>query len=108
MAANEHRLGVPPAAARQLYRLLRGAGVLSLSGFVAFAASTYRAGQSEAHRDARVTAVEQKITTIELQIVPRSEHEAHWRAMEDSQKDLKSDLREVRETQRQILLKLTK
>jgi hypothetical protein len=96
------------ATAPRLPAVLRAVGLLSLSGVVAFSTSVYHAGSAEAVRDSRITAVEQKVTTLDENVVPRREHEAHWKAIEESQKSIQTDVREMRETEKQILLKLTK
>lgn len=110
MAANETELmtgqrGALMSGALSLFKLV---ATLAASAFIAYGAAQYRAGEAEARTDARITAAERKVQTLDENIVPRIEHEQHWKAMEDAQKELKTDLREVRETQKQILLKLSR
>jgi hypothetical protein len=96
--------GFLPVAGRALSFIAK----LIFAGVMAYGVAQYRAGESEAQTDARIVAVEQKVTTIDSQIVPRREHEAHWKAIEEAQRVTQTDVREIRDTERQILLKLTK
>jgi hypothetical protein len=110
MAAQETDLiaGARGALAGHVASLLKLVATLAASAFIAYGAAQYRAGESETRTDLRIGAVEQKAQALAVNVVPRVEHEAHWKAMEDAQRELKSDLREVRETNKQILLKLSR
>lgn len=89
-------------------RALSFVAKLLFAGVMAYGVAQYRAGASEARSEARFVAVEQKVTTLDSQIVPRREHEAHWASIENSQNQIGAQLRDVQTTQTQILLKLTK
>ncbi len=82
--------------------LLRHLVTLIVGAFVAYGASQYSAAQ----REARLKTAEGKIEVLERNIVPRSEQDARWKAIEGSLKQIQTDVREGRNTQTEILLKL--
>ena len=58
--------------------------------------------------DRRVAILESKVVRIETDIVPRSEHNAHWDALARTMDDLRQDVKEVRRTQTEIVQKVGK
>jgi hypothetical protein len=102
-----------PAGARAFVARHAGAvasfaAKLVVAGLIAYGTAQYRAGAAEATTSARIGAVEEKVETLNTNIVPRREHEAHWQAIESSQARTERDVREMRETEKQILLQLKK
>ena len=58
--------------------------------------------------NSRVTVVEGKVSRLELDIVPRSEHNAHWDALRDTMNDVKAGMVEVRKRVDDIAVKVNK
>ena len=58
--------------------------------------------------DRRVAIIESKVVRIETDIVPRSEHNAHWDALARTMDDLRQDVKDVRRTQNEIVQKVGK
>jgi hypothetical protein len=97
-------VGARGFVARHVGAVVKFAVSLLCGAVVAYGAAQYQ----QATRDARITHNENRIDSIEREIVPRKEHEAHWEAMERSEGAIQTQLRDVQRTQTEILLRLTK
>src|SRR4051812_11439175 len=98
---------MPPRNKTRLVELAKWALPILLSAFVAYSTAQFRAGAQEASTTLKIDSLEQKFNALDRSVVPRAEHEAHWKAVEDLLHEQQQDLREVRATQKEILLRLS-
>jgi uncharacterized membrane-anchored protein len=94
----------PARLVPHVFTALRFLLTLALSAFVAYGAAQYRAGAAEQ----RAAQLAERVQTLEAQTVPRAETQARFDALDKSLAEIKQDVREGRETQKQILFRLSK
>jgi hypothetical protein len=80
---------------------------LLLSALVSYGTAQFRSGSAEAATTLKITNLETRYSALDQNVVPRKETEAHWVALEDFQRSILTDLRELRASQEKILLRLT-
>jgi hypothetical protein len=91
-----------------LVGLLKWAAPLICSAIVAYSTAQFRAGAQESATQLKISSLEQRFTALDSNVVPRKEDETHWQAIEELLKSQQTDLRELRSTQKEILLRLPK
>lgn len=71
-------------------------GKLIVAMFVGAASAGAAVYTANAEQGKRIAVIEEKIKKVEADVVPRSEHNAHWDAISDQLKEIKTDVREIR------------
>lgn len=89
-------------------QLVQWLAPLLASALVAYGTAQFRAGAQESSTGLKIQNLEGRFSQLSDSMVPRKEHEAHWQEIKDLLNSQQTDLRELRTTQKEILLRLTK
>lgn len=103
---NKQRSSERRVSTQRLMQLAQWGIPLIASMLVSYGTAQYRAGSAEAATTLKITTISSRLDELAGDVVPRKETELQWKALAESQATIQADVREVRATQKEILLRL--